>query len=79
MIQAALHEYTKLTAMLSDLLEKVCAATGKQTKRAAKKFLLIEVGWNKLHDSEFENVKKTLRDTLTLSHPDLNKALCFVY
>ena len=77
-MRAALPQYMKLTAMLSDLLEKFYAAIGKQTKRVVKKFLLKEVEWNELHDSEFENLKKGLHETLTLSHPDSKEGICFV-
>jgi len=77
-MRTVIPEFTKLTAVLADILEEVYARAGKRTRQSVSKVKvsLKDTSWSCTHVEAFEKIKLALEQSVTLAHPDPEKLLC---
>ncbi|KAF0711038.1 hypothetical protein As57867_005399, partial [Aphanomyces stellatus] len=69
--------YNVLVQPLTELLERVFAASGgKRTKQAAASVLLADVGWSDVHVECLAKTKAVLGNVVELCHPDPLQRIC---
>lgn len=61
---------------LRELVQKAYAKSKKRTTKSIKSIRLASLGWNAEHEKAFHSLQEALKETITLTYPDLNKIIC---
>lgn len=68
--------FNKLTAPLTELMERVYALAGGRKKNQVRKVFLEDASWSETEETCLDQCKSALAHALQLAHPDPQKRLC---
>eukprot|EP00172_Hildenbrandia_rubra_P001953 Plantae.Rhodophyta-Hildenbrandia_rubra.ctg25859.p2 GENE.Plantae.Rhodophyta-Hildenbrandia_rubra.ctg25859~~Plantae.Rhodophyta-Hildenbrandia_rubra.ctg25859.p2 ORF type:complete len:246 (-),score=17.20 Plantae.Rhodophyta-Hildenbrandia_rubra.ctg25859:694-1431(-) len=74
-MRAAMPECTALTDPLHSFMEKACEMAKARAKKSVARMKLEGI-WGIAEAESLEKLKSALKNSITLAHPDDNKALC---
>ena len=74
-MRSSIPDFSRVTAPLSNLMEKVYRHAGSRKTRSVAKIKLFE-HWEREHTTSFELVKKQLAHTVELAHPKSGFRIC---
>ena len=72
----AVPDFAARIQPLRDILEAAYSKAGRRTTRAIKNIPLHKLSWGAKHDDAFASIQDSLRNAVTLSHPDNAKETC---
>lgn len=75
-MSTAIPAFSQRIAPLTSLLESAYSQSGRRTNRSVRNITLRSLSWGPVHEKAFSDLQESLRQAVTLSHPDPEKVVC---
>ncbi|KAE8907530.1 hypothetical protein PF005_g17564 [Phytophthora fragariae] len=75
-MRQSIPEYTRISAVLYDALERAAKVSGSRKKKILGKINLVDVAWGAQETAGFEDVRQALLRMVPLAHPSPSSEVC---